>query len=68
MAGLLSKFRIDYSDLILIGDVNKKPQPSTVAFFDNLIAGFRQDFSDEEDKTGRRFILYFLPGNVHMMY
>ena len=53
MAGLLSKFRIDYSDLILIPDVNKKPQDSTKAFFEEHIAGFRQELSEEDEKNGK---------------
>jgi solute carrier family 12 sodium/potassium/chloride transporter 2 len=50
MASLLSKFRIDYSDLILLPDImNKKPEESTVAFFDDLIKNFisPNDSSDE---------------------
>jgi hypothetical protein len=52
MAGLLSKFRIDYSDLILIPGVNKKPQDGTKAFFEGLIAGFRQEQSESDEKNG----------------
>ena len=50
MASLLSKFRIDYSDLILLPDIiKKKPEESTVAFFDDLIKNFisPNDSSDE---------------------
>lgn len=38
---MLAKFRIDYSDLIMIPDYNKKPQENTVNFFESLIANFK---------------------------
>lgn len=37
MASLLAKFRIDYSDLQLLPDITKKPQETTVQFFQDLI-------------------------------
>ncbi|XP_063232957.1 bumetanide-sensitive sodium-(potassium)-chloride cotransporter isoform X2 [Bacillus rossius redtenbacheri] len=40
MASLLAKFRIDYSALKIIPDITKKPQDSTVSFFENLISNF----------------------------
>ncbi|XP_017483780.1 PREDICTED: bumetanide-sensitive sodium-(potassium)-chloride cotransporter-like isoform X2 [Rhagoletis zephyria] len=40
MASLLSKFRIDYSDLTLIPDITKKPQETTTVFFNELIKDF----------------------------
>ncbi|XP_032591153.1 bumetanide-sensitive sodium-(potassium)-chloride cotransporter isoform X2 [Drosophila grimshawi] len=40
MASLLSKFRIDYSDLTLIPDITKKPQESSTQFFNELIKDF----------------------------
>ncbi|XP_067646757.1 bumetanide-sensitive sodium-(potassium)-chloride cotransporter isoform X2 [Eurosta solidaginis] len=40
MASLLSKFRIDYSDLTLIPDITKKPQESSTMFFTELIKDF----------------------------
>jgi len=48
MAALLSKFRIDYSDVIVIDDVTKKPQEATRAKFDEAIAGFKTEDEDEE--------------------
>ncbi|CAG7817785.1 unnamed protein product [Allacma fusca] len=48
MAGLLAKFRIDYSDLKVIPDINKKPLDETKAFFEKLISTFRND-SEETD-------------------
>uniref|UniRef100_A0A1A9WEC2 SLC12A transporter C-terminal domain-containing protein n=1 Tax=Glossina brevipalpis TaxID=37001 RepID=A0A1A9WEC2_9MUSC len=40
MASLLSKFRIDYSDLQLIPDITKKPQESSTQFFNELMKDF----------------------------
>ncbi|CAH2048984.1 unnamed protein product, partial [Iphiclides podalirius] len=40
MASLLSKFRIDYSALKMVSDVNRRPRDSTLAYFDALIAPF----------------------------
>lgn len=48
MASLLSKFRIDYSDLILLPDITKKPEESTVKFFNDLIKDFISKTDDEE--------------------
>nr|CAD7597749.1 unnamed protein product [Timema genevievae] len=48
MASLLAKFRIDYSDLKIIPDITKKPQDSTMSFFDSLIEDFKQ--TDEENE------------------
>ncbi|EDW69258.1 bumetanide-sensitive sodium-(potassium)-chloride cotransporter isoform X2 [Drosophila virilis] len=40
MASLLSKFRIDYSDLTLIPDITKKPLETSKQFFTELIKEF----------------------------
>lgn len=57
MASLLSKFRIDYSDLILLPDITKKPEESTVAFFDDLIKNFlsNSEENDESEYTKEKF-------------
>lgn len=52
MASLLSKFRIDFSDLILLPDITKKPEESTVKFFDDLIKDFVST-SDDGDECKR---------------
>ncbi|XP_055638635.1 bumetanide-sensitive sodium-(potassium)-chloride cotransporter isoform X2 [Toxorhynchites rutilus septentrionalis] len=66
MASLLAKFRIDYSDLKLLSDVIKKPEQSTVNFFNSLIKDFTGDepglISEAEllavqDKTNRHLNL-----------
>jgi solute carrier family 12 sodium/potassium/chloride transporter 2 len=41
MAALLSKFRIDYSDVIVIPDIVKPPQESSKKAFKDLISKFR---------------------------
>lgn len=48
MASLLSKFRIDYSDLILLPDITKKPEESTMKFFNDLIKDFVAKTDDDE--------------------
>jgi len=47
MAALLSKFRIDYSDVIVIPDITKKAQESTKKEFDALIAPFKSENNDD---------------------
>ncbi len=47
MAALLSKFRIDYSDVIVIHDVTKKAEDSTKQEFEALIAPFKSGRSDD---------------------
>lgn len=49
MASLLAKFRIDYSDLKLLPDITKKPDESTVKFFDELIKDFISVSDDGDD-------------------
>lgn len=48
MAAMLSKFRIDYSDVIVITDIVKKPDDTTRVWFDNLI----KDQVKSEDGQG----------------
>jgi solute carrier family 12 sodium/potassium/chloride transporter 2 len=47
MAALLGKFRIDYSDVIVIPDITKKAQESTKKEFDALIAPFKAEDSND---------------------
>lgn len=56
MAEMLAKFRIDYSDLIMIPDYNKKPQETTVNYFESIIANFR---SEGNDMKGDNICLLF---------
>ena len=56
MAALLAKFRIDYSDVVVIPDVTKKAAAATKAEFDNIIAGLDispNELIAEREKTNR---------------
>ncbi|XP_073977668.1 sodium chloride cotransporter 69 [Rhodnius prolixus] len=48
MASLLSKFRIDYSDLKVIPDITKKPMEETSVLFDSIIKGFINESEDDD--------------------
>ena len=48
LAQLLSKFRIDYSDLIVIPDITKKAKEETKKEFESLIANFREKENSPE--------------------
>lgn len=50
MANLLAKFRIDYSDVIVIPDVAKKAAESSRMEFDQLIEDFKAKSNVEIDK------------------
>lgn len=41
IASLLAKFRIDYSDLLVITDLMRKPHEETLAFYDALIKSYK---------------------------
>ena len=47
MAALLAKFRIDYSDVIVIHDITKKAKESTKKEFEALIEPFKADVCDD---------------------
>ncbi|EDW40322.1 GL24962 [Drosophila persimilis] len=57
MASLLSKFRIDYSDLTLIPDITKKPLESSTQFFNELIKDFVVSEKDTENGNSSRATL-----------
>ncbi|XP_060119378.1 solute carrier family 12 member 2-like isoform X2 [Heteronotia binoei] len=48
MATLLSKFRIDFSDIMVLGDINTKPKKENIAAFDEMIEPFRLHEEDKE--------------------
>ncbi|KAL7639365.1 UNVERIFIED_CONTAM: hypothetical protein RMT77_009866 [Armadillidium vulgare] len=50
MATLLSKFRIDFSDVIIIPNLAKKAEESSRLEFDELIKDFKSKSSDELEK------------------
>lgn len=56
MAILLSKFRIDYSDLVTVNTVKHAPKNRTKKWFDDLIKPFLQPRTD-----GKWNILMELP-------
>lgn len=59
MASLLSKFRIDYSDLTLISDITKKPQEKSTQFFKELIKEFiTTDNSGNDEDPGKSHTFY----------
>ncbi|XP_012788503.2 solute carrier family 12 member 2 isoform X2 [Sorex araneus] len=48
MATLLSKFRIDFSDIMVLGDINTKPKKENIIAFDELIEPYRLHEDDKE--------------------
>ncbi|KAG8238092.1 hypothetical protein J437_LFUL012199 [Ladona fulva] len=56
MAALLSKFRIDYSDVIVIPDVTKKAKEETKKEFESLIEPFRIKCGDAGDHKDDLYI------------
>lgn len=68
MASLLSKFRIDYSDLTLIPDITKKPQETSTQFFNELIKDFVVTEKDGENGTSSRATLNEDDGKFTLNY
>ncbi|XP_069025185.1 solute carrier family 12 member 2 isoform X2 [Embiotoca jacksoni] len=54
MATLLSKFRIDFSDITVLGDINTKPKKEHVAAFEELIEPYRLKEDDMEQEAAER--------------
>jgi solute carrier family 12 sodium/potassium/chloride transporter 2 len=50
MALLLSKLRIEYSDIIIITDITKKASESSKKYFDSLISPFKASSESEKEK------------------
>ncbi|XP_049649948.1 solute carrier family 12 member 2-like isoform X4 [Accipiter gentilis] len=50
MATLLSKFRIDFSDIMVLGDINMKPKIENITGFEELIEPFRLHEDDKEQE------------------
>jgi len=48
MAALLSKFRIDYSDLTIIPDITKRAEETTRTFFNGIIKDFKGNPKDSD--------------------
>uniref|UniRef100_A0A8C7KX43 Solute carrier family 12 member 2 n=1 Tax=Oncorhynchus kisutch TaxID=8019 RepID=A0A8C7KX43_ONCKI len=51
MATLLSKFRIDFSDINVLGDINTKPKKENVTAFEEMIEPYRLNEDDMEQDT-----------------
>ncbi|NP_001116071.1 solute carrier family 12 member 2 L homeolog [Xenopus laevis] len=51
MATLLSKFRIDFSDIMVLGDINTKPKKENVAAFEEMIEPFRLREDEKEQEV-----------------
>lgn len=64
LAALLSKFRISYSDVIVIPDIMKKAQTSTKIEFEAMIQNFRVR-DDEINDSNRKLLL--MKGGVHYL-
>ncbi|XP_037121677.1 solute carrier family 12 member 2 isoform X1 [Syngnathus acus] len=54
MATLLSKFRIDFSDITVLGDINTKPKKEHIAAFDETIEPYRLKEDDMEQEAAER--------------
>ena len=59
MAALLHKFRIDYSDVIVIPDITKKAEAATKEEFDNIVSNLptgamlEGELAAQREKTNR---------------
>ncbi|KAG8010996.1 Solute carrier family 12 member 2 [Nibea albiflora] len=51
MATLLSKFRIDFSDITVLGDINTKPKKEHVMAFEEMIEPYRLKEDDMEQEA-----------------
>lgn len=54
MAALLSKFRIDFSDITVLGDINIKPKKHNKEMFQNMIEPYRLKEDDMEQEDADR--------------
>ncbi|KAF7648949.1 hypothetical protein LDENG_00149600 [Lucifuga dentata] len=54
MAALLSKFRIDFSDITVLGDINTKPKKEHTSAFEEMIEPYRLKEDDMEQEAAER--------------
>ncbi|XP_035236005.1 solute carrier family 12 member 2-like isoform X1 [Anguilla anguilla] len=54
MAALLSKFRISFSDITVLGDINTKPKKENVAAFEEMIEPYKLKEDDMEQEAAER--------------
>ena len=59
MANLLAKFRIDFSDMIIIPDMAKRAKESSKKEFDKLISDFKIDDNEDIEKEDEGNIMCF---------
>ncbi|XP_016391223.1 solute carrier family 12 member 2-like, partial [Sinocyclocheilus rhinocerous] len=54
MAALLSKFRIDFSDITVLGDINIKPKKHNKKMFEEMIEPYRLNEDDMEQEAAEK--------------
>uniref|UniRef100_A0AAY4CYX3 Solute carrier family 12 member 2 n=1 Tax=Denticeps clupeoides TaxID=299321 RepID=A0AAY4CYX3_9TELE len=54
MAALLSKFRIDFSDITVLGDINVKPKKQRKEVFEKMVEPYRLREDDMEQEAAER--------------
>ncbi|XP_034048858.1 solute carrier family 12 member 2 isoform X2 [Thalassophryne amazonica] len=54
MAALLTKFRIDFSDITVLGDINTKPKKEHMAAFEEMIEPYRLKEDDMDQEVAER--------------
>uniref|UniRef100_A0A8C1Q587 Solute carrier family 12 member 2 n=1 Tax=Cyprinus carpio TaxID=7962 RepID=A0A8C1Q587_CYPCA len=54
MAALLSKFRIDFSDITVLGDINIKPKKHNTKMFEEMIEPYRLKEDDMEQEAAEK--------------
>ncbi|XP_075885506.1 solute carrier family 12 member 2 isoform X1 [Nelusetta ayraudi] len=54
MATLLSKFRIDFSDITVLGDINTKPKKEHISAFEEMIEPYRLKEDEMEQDAAER--------------
>lgn len=54
MATLLSKFRMDFSDITVLGDINTKPKKENIAVFEEMIEPFKLNDDDMEQDAAEK--------------
>ncbi|KAL0187455.1 hypothetical protein M9458_019125, partial [Cirrhinus mrigala] len=54
MAALLSKFRIDFSDITVLGDINIKPKKHNKKMFEEMIEPYRLKEDDMEQEAAEK--------------
>ncbi|XP_066567459.1 solute carrier family 12 member 2 isoform X2 [Amia ocellicauda] len=54
MATLLSKFRIDFSDITVLGDINTKPKKENISAFEEMIEPYKLNEDDMEQEAAEK--------------